>query len=517
MTDNDKQIVLGLDVPKTAAQINADIKKLQPQLKTIEIKAAINTKDVNKAARQTGADIAQNIASGITQSGDKVDSAVQKLACRQTELQEFVKEMRNSIHSGGQKEVNDSVQKTESSLRGLAKLGAAFQSHMSQATQSLAKLLSVNSIVSRLISETQKAVSELKEIDTLLTNISITNEKLSKSDLDKFGDNSFAVAAKYGKAPTDYLSGVQEASRAGYQNAEDIAELSVAAQSTGGITAQLANQYIFATDKAYKMSGSVEKLTEVLDGSNNITNHNAVKMAELAEGMSIVGSTAASCSVDVDQAAAGLSTMIAATHQSGSDMAGAFQSILFYLQQVTATDKNIDAKGLAKYEKACQALNVSLRETKNGVSSLRDPMEIIKDLAAEYSRLDSGDARRSDLLSAVGDKVNANAFHAILENYDLYEKMLQEYANGTGSMAAEVERITNSWEGSLNRLSNTWTDTVANIADSDAIAAAINSLNSLLSVVDHVTDKLDFWGTMGAMSGLLMNKMGIGERTMFQW
>lgn len=95
--------------------------------------------------------------------------------------------------------------------------------------------------------------------------------------------------------------------------------------------------------------------------------------------------------------------------------------------------------------------------------------------------------------------------------------MLQEYANGTGSMAAEAEKITNSWEGSLNRLANTWTDTVANVADSDAVVAVINGLNGLLSVVNRVTDKLDFRGTMSAMSGLLMNKIGIGERTMFQW
>ena len=500
MANNDKQIVLGLDIPKTTAQINKDIKKLQGQL--VKVKAT--------GALDTGTTVKQ-----INEQITALQS--QLLADRQAELQECIQEISTGINSGAQNEINDTVKETEGSLRGLAKLAASFKSHMIQAAQSITTLFSVNSVVSRLITQTQKAVSELKEIDTLLTNISITNDRLSKSDLSKLGDNAFAVAAKYGKVPTDYLAGVQEASRAGYKNAEDIAELSVAAQSTGNMTAELANQYIYATDKAYKMSGSIEKLTEVLDGSNNITNHNAVKMSELAAGMSVVGSKAASLGVEVSETTAVLGTMIAATQQSGSDMAGAFQSILFYLQQITDADKGIEAKGLTKYEEACKALNVSLRETKNGVSSLRDPMEVIKDLAAEYSKLDSGDTRRSDLLSAVGSKVNANAFNAILENYDLYEKMLQEYADGSGSMAAEAERMVNSWEGSLNRLSNTWADTVENIADSDAIITIINGLNDLLSVVNHVTDGLDFWGAMGALSGLLMNKIGIGERTMFQW
>ena len=46
-------------------------------------------------------------------------------------------------------------------------------------------------------------------------------------------------------------------------------------------------------------------------------------MTELAESMSIVGSTAASFGVDVDKATAVLGTMIATTQQSGSEVARA--------------------------------------------------------------------------------------------------------------------------------------------------------------------------------------------------
>ncbi|MDE6924178.1 MAG: hypothetical protein K2P59_02805, partial [Acetatifactor sp.] len=62
------------------------------------------------------------------------------------------------------------------------------------------------------------------------------------------------------------------------------------------------------------------------------------------------------------------------------------------------------------------------------------------------------------------------------------------------------EKTTNSWEGSLNRLSNTWTETVGNLADSDAIVAAINSLNGLLSAVNSLTAGLGLLGTT-ALSG----------------
>ena len=363
-------------------------------------------------------------------------------------------------------------------------------------------------------SKTKEAISELREINTILTEISSTNDKLSKSDLSKIGNDSFDLASKYGKNVKDYLSAVQKASDAGYADAMGIAELSVAAQNAGGITDELADKYLASADKAYNFGGSVQKLTEVLEGSYSIASQNAIHMAELAEGMSIASTEAASLGIGADETAAVLGTMIATTQQSGSEAANALKTLLLLLQQVTSEEDGIDAEGLARYASACRALNVSLRETQNGVTSLRDPMAVIRDLSAEYSKLDSGDARKINLLDSVGGNSEADAFQAILENYSLYEEMLQDYANSSGSIAEGNEKIANSWEDSMNRLSNTWTDTVGNFANSDAIIAAINGLNSLLSVVNTVTDKLGSFGSIGLGAGLFASMKNFGRPKM---
>lgn len=354
-----------------------------------------------------------------------------------------------------------------------------------------------------LVSHAKAAISELKKVDTLLTEIGKANDKLSKSDLAKVGNNSFEVASKYGKTATDYLSGIQEASRAGYEDAEGIAELSAAAQVAGNMTADLANQYIMATDKAYKLNGSVEALTQTLDGANHIANRNAVNMTELAEAMSIVGTQAASSQMEVNEATAATATLIAVTQQSGLEMGNAFKGILMNLRQVTGEidGEEIDTDSLTKYEKACGELGVSLSEVRDGAVQLKEPMQILKELSEEYRKLDESDARRANLLSAVGGKDRANALNAILENYSLYEKMLQDYADGAGSMATEAEKTANSWEGSLNRLSNTWTDTVGNIVDSDAVISAVNGLNELLFVINAITDTIGSTATIGLGAG----------------
>ncbi len=441
----DYKMVFGLDVPKTTAQINTDLKKVQRQLSDVKIPG-------------------------------RLDSS----------LEHADKTLKN----------------TERSMRSIDQLGASFQSQMTQAAQSISKWLSLNTAVTYFISQTQNAVKELRQVDTLLTQIGASNNGLSRSDLARIGDNAFAAAGTYGQKASDYLTGVQEALRAGYDNAEAISELSLAAQTAGGMTSALARQMILTTDRAYHMNGSVTELTKALDGMNEISNQNTVTMTDLSEGIAAVGAVADSFGVSIGQTTAALGTMTAAAGGSAPDTADAFRSILFYIRQICDEDAGIDAAGLSAYEAACESLNVRLGETKSGILSLRDPMTVLGELADAYRRLDENDIRRNALLDAVGGGSTASQLDALLSGWDTYESMLTQYENGAGSMAREAELATDSWEGSLNRLSNTWTATLGNIADSDAVATAVNGLNSLLSVVERITDVLGSAGTIGLGAGL---------------
>lgn len=381
----------------------------------------------------------QNKLSNDIQNWLSKNTAASKSA--RASLEAYFKELSEGrVTAERLKYIETELKKIDTQQRGMGKLGLAFKDQWTQAVDSFKTWLSASSVVMLAVSKTKEAVTELKEIDTILTEISKTNDKLSKSDLKNIGNDAFETASKYGKKATDYLSGVQEASRAGYENAENIAELSTAAQGAGDMTAELANSYIIATDKAYGMEGSVQKLTQTLDGANEITNHNAVNMTELAEGMKVVGSQAASSQISVEETTAALGTLIAVTQQGGSQMGNAFKGILMNLRQVTGEvdGEEIDQESLTKYEKACEALGVSLSEVKDGAVSLKEPMQILKELSAEYTKLDKDDAKRANLLSAIGGKYRANALNAILENWSTYENMLQQYADGDGSMAEEA-------------------------------------------------------------------------------
>lgn len=366
-----------------------------------------------------------------------------------------------------------------------------------------------------LISELQDNIPNLRELYALLTEIQKTGNAISQSELTRIGSEASSAASRYGKTTVEYLKAAREAASAGYGNTADIAELSLAAQNAGGITAELANQYINATDKAYQLSGSVSRLTQILDGANAISSHNTVGMADLAEGMSLAGEYAASLGLGADETAASLAAIISATGQNGSEAAGSLKAILFLTQQVKDEGQGIDGAGLAEYANSCRALGVSLEETRDGITSLRDPMNVLRDLSEAYANLTPGDTRSADLLASVGSAQGAEALDALLGDYGTYEKMLQDYADGAGTMAVQAEISANSWEGALNRLSNTWVDTMGKLAVSGAATSAINSLDGILSAVNRLIDGLGPLGTAGLGAGLLASFKNVGRDKMY--
>lgn len=186
--------------------------------------------------------------------------------------------------------------------------------------------MSMTYAVSMFTRSIREAVVELKEIDTILTEISKTSDR-TEASLRKLGETSFATASKYGQKASDYLLGVQEMSRAGFDenSSEQMAELSTLAQSAGDMTAELANEYLIATNAGYKLGGSAEKLNAVLNSQNYITNRNALNMSELAEATKIVASQASQSGIGIDKMTAAVGTMIATTQQGGEVAARALK------------------------------------------------------------------------------------------------------------------------------------------------------------------------------------------------
>ena len=60
---------------------------------------------------------------------------------------------------------------------------------------------------------------------------------------------------------------------------------------------------------------------------------------------------------------------------------------------------------------------------KDGVPTLRNTMDVLRDLAKVYNSLPDNSAEKQGLISDIGGKYHANSLSALLSRWDMYEKM----------------------------------------------------------------------------------------------
>lgn len=444
---------------------------------------------------------------------NKLSTNIQNWLSKNTRASKEAKESINAYYrelNGGRVSVDrlgyieQELKRIDASQRSLNRLGKSVKKQFAEIGRSVAQTFSIASGFMFMTSKTKDAVSELMELDSILTEISKTSD-LTSQQLKSLGKSAFDSASEYGRSASDYLTGVQEMYRAGFDNAEDMSKLSILAQAAGDMDSTTANNYLIASDAAYNLKGNVEELNKVLDGQNYITNNAAVSMDDMAQATSEAASIASQYGVQIDELSALIATATSKTRESGSETGNALKSLFVNLQDTTSKP----------IREAFDSVNISMTEMVNGSEKLKTPIQLLKELSDAFVSLDEGDTRRANILSDIGSKYHANTLSAILSDWGSFEEMLELYSQGMGSAAKEAEKSSNDIRGSLKRLGNTWTDTVENVTNSDAILTAINAFNGFLSIINKTTDALGSIGTIGLGTGLFAGFKNVGKPKMF--
>lgn len=392
----------------------------------------------------------------------------------------------------------------DTKMRQMNKLGNSTVETFKQGAKSFLEWATASGTVMEVWNAVRQGVNELKDLDDILTEISKTSD-LTAEQLKKLGDTAFESASKYGKSASDYLTGVQEMYRAGFDNASEMAELSVLAQSAGDMETNLANDYLLATNAAYKYKGSIEELNKVLDSQNYITNNAAISMKDIADATTETASVASQYGVQIDELSALIATATANTRESGSEVGTALKAILINLQDTTSKPVT----------ETFDALGISMTKVVDGAETLKTPIELIHELANAYNSLPEGDVMRANILNEIGQKRHANTLASILSDMEGYQEMLNLYNSTSANDSAfrEAQKSAENWSGTWNKVKNTWSDLLQNFANTDVIVGALNIFNDLLVVLD----KLGAVGTIGLGAGLFASFKNVGKRrsTMF--
>lgn len=164
----------------------------------------------------------------------------------------------------------------------------------------------------------------------------------------------------------------------------------------------------------------------------------------------------------------------------------------------------------------------------DGMGELRDYYDIMEDISEVYNAL--SDKEQADLAGILFGGQRGDQGTALIQAFQSGQinQALEAATNAEGSAMQEQERWLESLEAKTQQFEAAFQSLSNTVLDSDLLKGIIDlgtkGVSSLEGIIKALKDINTLGGLtnstggfLGAISGLLMNKMGIGERTKFQW
>lgn len=360
----------------------------------------------------------------------------------------------------------------------------------------------MGTIVSKTIGAFRDAISTMKAVDDEMVTVrKVTG--FTAEQMEELRDRAYETASAYGEAADEYLNSVAAFARAGYgEQADALAELATKTKLVGDTTAETAQQFLLSVDAAYQYKGDIDALTKVLDGANEIDNKYATSIEKLAEGLGTVAPVAAQAHVGIDELTAAIGTITAVTQRSGSEAARAFRALVLNIVGDTKTeiDEGVTwtTGEIAGLKDVIRQYAPAAYEAAKATGEVIDPMEAIGGLAQSMKDGLLTEQKLMEMVSDIGGKLRTSQLLALIQNWDMYQSMLKDYANAVGSADKEIENALDSWTRKTNILKNEWTAFIQSMVSTDAVKGGLDVLIGAVEVLN--TDLGHAVVTAGAVS-----------------
>lgn len=351
-----------------------------------------------------------------------------------------------------------------------------------------------------------EALETMKDVDDEMVTIRKVTGATTE-ELNKIEKQAYETASAYGVAANEYLNSVANFSRAGYgDQASALAELATKTQIVGDTDAETAQQFLLSVDAAYQYQGSIEQLTKVLDGANEIDNRYATSISKIAEGLGKVAPIAAQAHVGVDELTAAIGTITAVTQRSGTEASTALRAL--FLNIIGDTKTEIDegvtwtTGEIAGLRDVIKLYAKDAYDAAQASGDVINPMKAIAGLAQSMKDGFLTEQKLMEMVSDIGGKLRTSQLLALIQNWDMYQSMLGDFADAAGSADKEVENALDSWTRKTEILNNKWTQFISHLVETDTIKGALDGVIGLVEFLD--TDFGRAVVTAGAVSAALL-------------
>lgn len=397
--------------------------------------------------------------------------------------------------------VQQSTKKAAQSVRSVgtaAKESSGFAGLMGDSFGRVAAKMALWQVMGNAIAGLKRSFTEaletMKDVDDEMVTIRKVTGATTE-ELNRIEKQAYDTASAYGVAADEYLNSVANFSRAGYgEQASALAELATKTQIVGDTDAETAQQFLLSMDAAYKYQGRIEQLAKVLDGANEIDNNYATSIEKIAEGLGKVAPIAAQAHVGADELTAAIGTITAVTQRSGTEAATALRAL--FLNIIGDTKTEIDegvtwtTGEIAGLRDVIKVYAKDAYDAAQATGSVINPMKAIAGLSQSMKDGLLTEQQLMEMVSDIGGKLRTSQLLALIQNWDMYESMLSDFAGAAGSADKEVENALDSWTRKTEILHNKWTQFVSNLVETDTIKDALDGVIGLVEFLDSDTGRL---------------------------
>ena len=397
--------------------------------------------------------------------------------------------------------VRQSTKKAAQSVRSVgtaAKESSGFAGLMGDSFGRVAAKMALWQVMGNAIAGLKRSFTEaletMKDVDDEMVTIRKVTGATTE-ELNRIEKQAYDTASAYGVAADEYLNSVANFSRAGYgEQASALAELATKTQIVGDTDAETAQQFLLSMDAAYKYQGRIEQLTKVLDGANEIDNNYATSIEKIAEGLGKVAPIAAQAHVGADELTAAIGTITAVTQRSGTEAATALRAL--FLNIIGDTKTEIDegvtwtTGEIAGLRDVIKLYAKDAYDAAQASGDVINPMKAIAGLSKSMKDGFLTEQQLMEMVSDIGGKLRTSQLLALIQNWDMYQSMLGDFADAAGSADKEVENALDSWTRKTEILHNKWTQFVSNLVETDTIKDALDGVIGLVEFLDSDIGRL---------------------------
>lgn len=348
----------------------------------------------------------------------------------------------------------------------------------------------ITQIIMKAIQTIKKMVTAVKEVDTAMTELKkVTDE--TDATYNRFLEKASSRASELGAKVSDVVRATADFARLGFgiEDASKLADAAIIYKNVGdGIESiSEASESIISTMQAFGV-GAKDAIT-IVDKFNEVGNNFAISSQGVGEALKRSSAAMAAAGNTLDETIA-LVTAANTIVQNPDSVGTTLKTISMYLRaaKTEAEEAGESTVGMASSVSKLREEILSLTGNKVDIQidedTFKSTTQILRELAGVWGEL--SDITRANITELIGGKRNGNVISALMENFDLVERVIETSSNSVGSAMRENEKYLDSIEGKISQLQAAFETLSNDFIGSDIIKELVDIATQIIKVIDKV-------------------------------